>query len=491
MKFRLKVAATVWKQLRDYHLSPENRLENLSYLWGRAVVTPEAVTILVPHTTRPILFDPDCFDIQAGYNVRLRTDVLNGMMVHFAGAGEFNVLINVHPHWFDKYTCFSGVDDQDDLSFDRYLRTRFEPMLAAHPEIGVARPIFNVSLVLAQKGCDARLTDVRRKPVFQQLDEIQVLGEHFLNYQVRGTARASVSDVHARQRDFISATQQAHLAGLEVLLVGAGGLGSIMGESLGRLGVGALTIVDDDRLDRSNLNRWQGALPEEVGQPKVELLARRLRTMFPAMKVRAFNRSIFAPDLEHLFAEVDAIIGGLDNDPARYFLNAASLQYLLPYFDGGVSVTAGSETDFLSRFYAVLPGTSGCVECGSFQVVDWEEINDAYMNATTRRMKRAAGYVMDRPDVSAPSVYALNQRSVSTLIAEFMNYFCAWRPTATSILESWRHSRFQRADRDNFPEGPARDCPTCGFRAGVGDSEILPRPSAHDGASALNFPSTL
>lgn len=488
MKFRLKIAAGVWRQLRQYHLGTGKQVEALSYLFGRAVVTADSLTILVPHTTAPILFASDCFEGQSGGNVRLRPDVLNGLLVRFAKAREYDVLIDIHDHWFDRAsTRFSGVDDRDDLAFDRYLRERFEPMLAARPEIGPARPIFHLSLVLAQGGCDARLTDVRRKPVFQRLDEIQVIGEHFLGIPIREMEGAKVSEMHVRQRDFIPAETQARLAAMEVMLIGAGGLGSILAENFGRLGVGGLILVDDDRLEISNLNRWQGARPGDVGSPKVDVLARRLGAMFPDMRVRAVPLSVFAKDIEPLFADADLLIGALDNDPARYFLNAASLQYLLPYMDAGTSVRPGEETDFFNRFFAVLPGTTACVECGGFQLVNWEDINNAYLDATTRRMKRAAGYVVDKPEMSAPSVYALNQRAASVLMAEFMNFMCGWRPMATSILESWRQGRTQRADRSNFPESHAHDCPTCGFRAGMGNAETLPRPSS----GLVEFPSVI
>ncbi|MDP2433146.1 MAG: ThiF family adenylyltransferase [Pseudomonadota bacterium] len=491
MKFRLKIANSVWQQLRQYHLAPGKQVEALSYLFGRAVVTSNSVTILIPHTAEPILFASDCFERQSGGNVRLLPDVLNSLLVRFAAAGEYNVILNTHDHWFDKSSPkFSAIDDHDDLEFSRYIQ-RFEKMLVDHPEIGSARSILHLSLVLSPGGADARLTDIRRKPVFQALDEIQIIGEHFQSIPIRHAKGSGVTEVHARQRDFIPPQVQAQLANMEIMLVGAGGIGSIQAEDFARLGVGALTLVDDDALESTNLNRWQGALPEDVGQPKVDVLARRLRSMFPHLTVRAHRRSIFDKDVESLFADADVVVGALDNDEARCFLNAAAVQYLVPYLDAGVSIQVGEETDFLNRFFAVLPGTSACVECSGFQFVNWEQVDNAYLDATTRKMKQAAGYVVDRPDISAPAVYGLNQRAASSLITEFMNYVCTWRPMATSILESWKKGQIQRADRSNFPESPARDCPTCGFRAGMGNAEHLPRPSCRENESQTLISPTL
>jgi molybdopterin/thiamine biosynthesis adenylyltransferase len=491
MKFRLKISASVWHQLRQYHLAPGKQVEALSYLFGRAVVTTNSVTILVSHTAEPILFAPDCFERQSSGQVRLIPDVLNSLLVRFAAAGEFNCLLNCHDHWFDRSSPkFSTIDDHDDLEFSRYVQ-RFEKMLVEHPEIGSARSIFHLSLVLSQGGVDARLTDIRRNPVFQPLDEIQIIGDHCKTIPIRHAKELGVTEIHARQLDFIPQEAQARLANMGILLVGAGGLGSILAEDFGRLGVGALKLVDDDKLESTNLNRWQGALPEDVGQPKVEVLARRLRLMFPHLTVRAYCHSVFDKEVEPLFADADVVVGALDNDEARYFLNAASVQYLVPYLDAGVSIQAGEETDFLNRFFAVLPGASACVECSGFQFVNWEQVGNAYLDATTRKMKQAAGYVVDRPDISAPAVYSLNQRAASSLMTEFMNYVCAWRPMATSILESWKKGQIQRADRSNFPELPARDCPACGFRAGMGNAEHLPRPSCRDNESQTLISTTL
>ena len=73
------------------------------------------------------------------------------------------------------------------------------------------------------------------------------------------------------------------------------GTGSILAETLGRLGIGSLTLIDADRLDETNLNRWQGAEPWMVGKSKAHLLARRLKRMCPRLRIQALDRSVFDP----------------------------------------------------------------------------------------------------------------------------------------------------------------------------------------------------
>lgn len=80
-----------------------------------------------------------------------------------------------------------------------------------------------------------------------------------------------------------------HLAESSVLVVGVGGVGSWCAEALVRTGVGRLTLVDDDLIAPSNLNRQCPALAATIGAPKVEAMAARLRAIAPACEVLALR----------------------------------------------------------------------------------------------------------------------------------------------------------------------------------------------------------
>lgn len=483
MAVSIRMSEHIWKRLCRYHLAHGKQSESLSYIWAQAVSTPHGVIVLIPHTAPVLLFDDDCFVRQSAGNVQLEPEVLNGMLIKFADT-SYNCLINVHDHWFADFTQFSGVDDHDDRVFDRYLRQSFEPMLIKHSHIGPARPILNLSMVLAQQGMDARVVDTRHRSPFQTIDAVTVIGRG-LNRLTIGAPTVqpalTADEMFHRHRDFIPMAAHDILRSLHVTVAGCGGLGSILAEGLGRIGVGALTVIDDDRLDVTNLNRWQGATPYDIGKRKTTLLASRLRRMFPHMCIRAIARSVFDPESERALAGSDVMVAGLDNDEARYYLNRVSVQYAIPYFDAGVAVTGGRDTDttdFRVRYFAVLPGETACAECTQFTLFDRDQTLAAFMDEATAVSRRAAGYVVDEPHAVTPSVYALNQRAASLLVMEMLNYVCGWRPTATMISESWRDGSFQRADRDNFPEGPDPECPVCGFYAGSGDTEPLPTPRA-------------
>ncbi len=495
MQMKMRMAKATWERLRSYHISPGKQVERLSFLWARAYQDGKAnTTVIVPHNAPLFLFADDCYSHQSAAHCRLMPEVLNGMLVLFA-ASDYNTLINIHDHWFDQTTHFSSLDDAGDLDFDKYLRKRFEPMLKKHPHIGPYRSIFNISIVLAKRGCEARVINSKQKNPFRPFASLDVLGDGLKRvYQGRSARRGKKAQnlqIFSRHRDFISKKQQRLLSRLRVALVGCGGVGSILCEALLRTGFGAIAgiiLIDDDRLEESSLNRFQGGKPRMVGKSKAYLLARQLRAMFPGCPVKAISQSVYHPDAEAALRSADIIVAALDNDEARYFLNRMSLQFYLPYFDAGTSITAKkSKTDFLTRYFAVIPGVTACMECTQYTLFHRERVMNAFLDQQTLEARAAAGYVIDDPDVSAPSVYALNLRAAGLLTTELLNYVCGFRPTATIISESWRNGIFQRSDRLNFPELPHSECPLCNIYAGAADTQSLPRPWSQQLGKPVTF----
>jgi ThiF family len=482
----LRIAAPVWDRWQAYHLAPAKTVESLSYVFATVDDSGDTLRILVPANAPLIEFGPDCFERQAAGNVRLYRDVLRGLLIRFAQS-HHNALINVHDHWFSAHPSFSPVDDADDRTFDRYLRESLEPALATIAG-AVVRPIWNLAFVLGQKGAAMRIVDTRRRNLFAPITHLTVTGDRHrtVALEAKTSVPASPEGRLSRHRDFIAPEHQAALRSLHVALVGCGGTGSILAETLGRLGVGSLTLIDGDRLDETNLNRWQGAEPWMVGKSKTHLLARRLKRMCPRLRIQALDRSVFDPDAELALRQADVLFGAVDADAPRLFLNRLALQQLVPYFDVGVAVMPDDgSVDFRTRFFAVYPGRSACIECTTFALYDDEDALLAFLDAATAAARRQAGYVSGQPEAVTPSVYALNQRATGLAVTEFLNWICGWQPAATLVTESWLQGRLWRADRANFPEGPNPACPVCGYLAGSGASEPPPRPA---GFAATSVP---
>ena len=119
-------------------------------------------------------------------------------------------------------------------------------------------------------------------------------------------------DQFSRTRLLIGDEPLERLARAKVAVFGVGGVGGFCVEALARAGVGTLHLYDDDTVSESNLNRQIAALHSTLGQPKVEVMARRVRDINPDCDVRAI-RMFYLPenggtvDLSQYDYVVDAI----------------------------------------------------------------------------------------------------------------------------------------------------------------------------------------
>ena len=108
--------------------------------------------------------------------------------------------------------------------------------------------------------------------------------------------------------------KQARLAGSRLLVVGLGGVGSWAAEMLCRAGVGALTLVDADVVDVTNVNRQMPALASTVGQPKCDVVAGRLRAINPTVQLDVKQLYIEPGNIAQLLDEYqyDFVVDAID-----------------------------------------------------------------------------------------------------------------------------------------------------------------------------------
>ena len=147
----------------------------------------------------------------------------------------------------------------------------------------------------------------------------------------------------------IGVAGQRRLAQARVVLIGAGGLGAPASLYLAAAGIGELTIVDDDRVERSNLQRQVIHTDARIGAPKVESAQRTLTALNPRIRIVTHAERIQAANVESLLGGHDVIIDGADNFPTRYLLNAASLRLRIPLVYGAVHRFSGQVSVFDPR----------------------------------------------------------------------------------------------------------------------------------------------
>jgi molybdopterin/thiamine biosynthesis adenylyltransferase len=148
---------------------------------------------------------------------------------------------------------------------------------------------------------------------------------------------------------------QRKLLAAKVLLIGAGGLGSPAALYLAAAGVGTLGVVDYDVVDLSNLHRQIIHGHANIGRPKVESVAQRLRDVNPDVGVVAHGEPIAASNALGIINSYDVVVNGSDNFPTRYLVNDACYLLGKPLVDGSLFRFEGQATVY-------LPGM-GCYRC--------------------------------------------------------------------------------------------------------------------------------
>lgn len=116
---------------------------------------------------------------------------------------------------------------------------------------------------------------------------------------------------------------QTRIGNAHVLLIGVGGLGSPVAMYLAASGVGTLTLVDDDRVELSNLQRQIVHSSDSIGRPKVDSARERLRALNPQVKVHALNTRLDDVALAQRVTQATVVVDASDNFATRFALNAA------------------------------------------------------------------------------------------------------------------------------------------------------------------------
>ena len=111
----------------------------------------------------------------------------------------------------------------------------------------------------------------------------------------------------------LGADAMARLRRCHVIVFGLGGVGSYAAECLARSGVGELTLVDQDTISVTNINRQLYALRSTVGQPKAEVAARRCADIDPELRVHPICATYDAAHRDHFFStHYDYIVDAID-----------------------------------------------------------------------------------------------------------------------------------------------------------------------------------
>lgn len=145
---------------------------------------------------------------------------------------------------------------------------------------------------------------------------------------------------------------QAELLASHVAVIGAGGIGSPAIQYLAAAGVGQLTVIDDDEVALSNLQRQVLFASADIGRPKAEAAKEAIARLTPDVAILPVKQRLTSENAETLLAGADAVLDGCDNFETRVAVSDAATRLEIPLisaavgqFEGQLGVYRGWEAD--------------------------------------------------------------------------------------------------------------------------------------------------
>lgn len=152
--------------------------------------------------------------------------------------------------------------------------------------------------------------------------------------------------------DAMNKLENSHVA-----VFGLGGVGSWCAEALCRSGVGELTLIDEDSVSRSNINRQLIALESTVGKSKAEVLSERLLDINPKAKIHPVTGRYEAADRERFLADYDYVVDAIDLVACKVDLIMSCRERNIPIVS---ALGTGNKMDASLLQISDISKTSGC-----------------------------------------------------------------------------------------------------------------------------------
>jgi molybdopterin/thiamine biosynthesis adenylyltransferase len=456
---RLRITDGHWKQLREHLLS--DRSEHAALLVCGISRRPNRIEFLVRSVIE--LTDEDYLD--AGpWHLSIAPRALAR---HIKRAREDQAtLVLCHSHPFPGRVLASPIDLATEIDLCGRV---FSNRLAASP---------SAALILGPDGLDGR---VWSSGLASPLEEVTVVGSRIERLQTNSCgipttapdgdpneviiARAATS----RQALLWGEVGERSLRRAHIAVIGCGGTGSHVITQLVHLRVGAMTLIDHDVVETTNLSRLVGAAPDDVTRRKVDVLAEHARRINPSIRIDAIGASVIDVD-PHVLLEADVIVCATDGHGSRALLTELAQQYLIPVVDLGVEVDPNAEAFRAGGGVRVLRPGRGCLHCA--QTLSPAMVREEYLDEDQRRAETERGYIRGEA-VPAPSVIALNGVVASLAVLEVCQLL-------VGMLGDGRDRLLYRAESRalstaSMPSDP--DCYICGRDGMLAMADARPLPT--------------
>ena len=154
----------------------------------------------------------------------------------------------------------------------------------------------------------------------------------------------------------IGQSGQKKLQKAQIGIVGVGALGTNMASLCARAGIGSLILVDDDRVELTNLQRQMLFDESDIGALKAQRAAEKLAGINSEIKIEAFTERLAEANFVDIFSGCDIILDATDNFATRFVINSQTLSAGQPWIYSGVTASSG-------QCMLINPFDTACLRC--------------------------------------------------------------------------------------------------------------------------------
>jgi molybdopterin/thiamine biosynthesis adenylyltransferase len=313
--------------------------------------------------------------------------------------------MHVHSHPFTDNAEFSYTDSKSVAETVRSLRD----YLISDDKTGT---FLYGTLVMgrSERGFSGLFYD-SKSTMKEKLGEIRTVGikgfRKIRSYKTIASSETTIPDAEMLDRNikWLGEDGQRRLSETSMVICGAGGVGGLVALNVRGLGLKKITLIDDDRIEKSNLNRLPGATLHDVGEYKVDVMAKMIKDVSPGTKVDTIPEKVSCDGglSRQAIAEANIIVAAVDSFQVRYDVQWLATRYLKPLIDMGSGINLKTDTSTVKfmggQIACYVPG-GPCLCC---QAVVPRDIESKF----SREVKRMTGYVKGT-DITPTSVVTIN-----------------------------------------------------------------------------------
>lgn len=316
-----------------------------------------------------------------------------------------------------------------------------------------------------------------RPKAYAPLRMVRVIGREWRLHYPKRAGGVSLPAFQRQALAFGSALN-ADLRTLRIGIIGCGGTGSAVAMLLARLGVGQLVLIDNDIVDRTNLNRLHGSRQADADSvsPKVNVVARALTELGLGVRVAPIEAWVGDPECRDALRSCDIVFGCTDDHEGRLFLNRLAYYYLIPVIDMGLSIEVDHAepptVKALDGRVTVLVPPDTCLICRS--IINPEIARAEAMKRTSPEeyeQRKAEGYLAGEGN-PAPAVVTFTTELACMAVNEMIHRLQGFRGEEGAAPNKVRKFHLGEDRRPGHKPLPA--CPICASGAIWGKGDVDP-----------------